>query len=223
VVREVNRLIFGHPIVFNSLSLLLGAGFRERIDRRAIDRTLREKIDVRALVGHDPNMPIGRVSAGTLGLSVDSKGLLVVIDVPETSWGNDLLTSRARRDQTGWSFGFQTHTDEWLLDGDNTPIRTVVDMTVHEVSTCTLPAYPVTESASMYTVAHERGCGTREGLDRVLAMLQRLWRAAPEAEFRVNYLGVTPDIRVASVSCRERARTQMRLNWARQRLAEATL
>jgi uncharacterized protein len=219
-------VIVGYPIVFNSLSLPLGPGFREQIDRRAIDRTFREKIDVRALMGHDMGRPIGRLSVGTLALRVDSTGLLAVVDVPsEISWGADLLASRARGDQRGWSFGFVTHKDEWAFH-DDLPQRTVTDMTVHEVSTCVTPAYPATEAASAHrsTVAYERGSATRDALGSVLKILRTLWREYPQAEYQVSYRDDgSPNIHCTSLTHRERTQRQMRWNIMRQRLAESTL
>ena len=63
--------IEGHAVVFNSLSEDLG-GFREIIKPEAVDRTLREAVDVRALVNHDAGQVIGRTRAGTLTLRKDT-------------------------------------------------------------------------------------------------------------------------------------------------------
>jgi uncharacterized protein len=215
-------LIHGRPIVWGAFSLPLGDGFRERIDRRAIARTFREKVDVRAFVGHDVNMPIGRLSAGTLSLAADTTGLLAVVDVPdEITWGHDLLVSRGRRDQSGWSIGFRVHADAWELAGAM-PERTIVDMTLFEVSTCCLPAYPVTEAASLRSGVNVERVSSRDPAVRVLRVLRELWEKHPEAAFSVRYGDGDPSIRCTSVSQWERGRRQMRLNIARQRLAEVS-
>jgi hypothetical protein len=127
-------------IVFNVLSEDLG-GFRERILPQSVDRTLRKHHDVRALVGHDPTQIIGRVSARTLSLTKDARGLVAEIDPPDSSYAADLIRSIQRRDITGASFSFTTHDENFLYE-DSTRIREVLDMTVHEVSAVAFPAYP---------------------------------------------------------------------------------
>jgi hypothetical protein len=214
----MSRLVTGYAILWNVLSLNLG-GFRERHVRSAFDHTLSEKVDMLALNGHEHTQPIGRLSAGTLSVVPDTKGLRVAIDVPETSWGDDLLVSRGRRDQTGWSFGFSAKDDEWQMESD-TPIRTVTSAIYHEVSPVVFPAFPQTETASHYTVAYEIGSASRETASSVAKILRRLSRDCPEVQLLCRYHDGVPDIRVGSISRSERSRRQMRLNVMRQRLAE---
>src|SRR3954471_9433037 len=79
-----SRKIRGHAIVFDIKSVNLG-GFTEIIRKQAVARTMREALDVRALVDHDSAKILGRTRAGTLSLRVDSKGLSVEIDPPDTT------------------------------------------------------------------------------------------------------------------------------------------
>lgn len=133
----------GVAIVFDSLSVNLG-GFFERIDPRAVDRTLAEGSDVLQLVDHDSSKPIGRVSAGTLRLRKTSAGLAnTILDPPATTAGKDIAISVRRREITGQSFGFNTLADDWDLDGEIV-VRTVLDMRFVETSIVTFPAYPAT-------------------------------------------------------------------------------
>ncbi len=143
-VRETahRSSIQGYAIVFNSRSVDLG-GFQEIIRPEAVTRTLRDALDVRALVDHKSAKVLGRVSAGTLKLRTDSRGLAVEIDPPDTTVARDVLELIRRRDISGMSFAFRTLKDEWRMDGD-TPIREVLDMSVREVSVVTFPAYPTT-------------------------------------------------------------------------------
>jgi HK97 family phage prohead protease len=219
-----DRTIRGYAIIWNALSLPLG-GFREKIARGAYDRTEREKVDVRAFVGHDPNQPIGRISTGTLRLAADGTGLHARIDVPHTSWGDDLLVSRARGDFGGFSFGFSVHHDTWEIDGD-LPVRTVTDAIIREVSPVTMPAYPQTEGTRwrhpmpLREVVHRDD--TRDPAREIAALMHEL----------ASQRG--PDVRIA-VRYDEHGKAfyrelpppapgwRLRLNYARQRQAEACL
>lgn len=136
----------GYAIVFNALSEDLG-GFREIITPEAVDRTLRESLDVRALVDHDPGKVIGRTRAGTLSLTKRSKGLYAEIEAdPGISYAGDILRAVKRGDVTGMSFGFRVLTDEWRMENGE-PIRDVLDMTISEVSIVSWPAYTQTDVA----------------------------------------------------------------------------
>ena len=67
---DFRPVLRGTAVVFNSPSLDLG-GFVEIIRPQAVERTLREKIDLRALVDHDTGKVIGRLTAGTLKVQAD--------------------------------------------------------------------------------------------------------------------------------------------------------
>jgi uncharacterized protein len=138
------KKIRGYPIVFNSLSVDLG-GFREIIAPEAVDRTLSEGLDVRALVDHDSSKVIGRTRAGTLRLRKDSRGLHMEVEPDEDiSYARDIMRAIARGDVSSMSFGFRVDADEWNYDG-KVPVRTVTDMRVSEVSIVTFPAYTATD------------------------------------------------------------------------------
>lgn len=142
VELDALRKIKGYAIVFNALSQDLG-GFREIIKPSAVDRTLSEALDVRALVDHDSGKVIGRTRSGTLALRKDKKGLRVEIDPANTTAGRDILESVQRGDVSGMSFSFRTLTDEWRME-DGETIREVLDMTISEVSIVSFPAYQQT-------------------------------------------------------------------------------
>ena len=143
-----DRRIEGLAIVFDSLSLDLG-GFQERIDPAAVDRTLREATDVRALVDHDAAKILGRTRAGTLTLRKESRGLRAIIE-PDAgiSYAADLLRSIRRGDVSGMSFAFRVAEEGVSWDWEQSPpVRTITDLHMREVSVVTFPAYPDTTVA----------------------------------------------------------------------------
>jgi len=141
-----DRKLRGTAIVFNKRSLNLG-GFFEIIRPQAVDRTIESKAEVRALVDHETRLVIGNTSAGTLGLKKDKTGLRVDIDVPNTTYGKDLVEVVRRGDVHGMSFRFRVMPDgdEWDILPDGTLIRYVNDMQFDEVSAVTFPAYTDTQ------------------------------------------------------------------------------
>lgn len=142
---SVDRKIRGVAIVFNSRSVDLG-GFTEIIKPEAVDRTIREGLDVRALVEHDSGKVLGRTRAGTLALRKTKRGLEVEIDPPNTTAARDILESIDRGDISGMSFRFKNIRDDWRMQ-DGQPVREVTDMVVSEISIVTFPAYPETDVA----------------------------------------------------------------------------
>jgi HK97 family phage prohead protease len=138
--------ITGHAIVFDSQSENLG-GFVEVIAPEAVDRALSEGADVRALVDHDSGKVIGRTRAGTMTMVKDGKGLKVMIQ-PDTeiSYARDIMRAVARGDVSGFSFGFQVLSDSWDYE-QKTPLRTILDMRLAEISVVAFPAYAATDAS----------------------------------------------------------------------------
>lgn len=138
--------IIGYAVIFDTPSQDLG-GFVEVIESRAVDRTLTERLDVVALADHDSSKPLGRVSAGTLRLTKDARGLRVEIDPPNTTAARDVLESVRRGDTRGMSFTFtvvRPHGERFEARG-HVPTRIISDMTIREVSTHVFPAYANTD------------------------------------------------------------------------------
>jgi len=134
--------IRGYAAVFNRLSEPLG-GFVEKIAPGAFKKTLKEA-DVRALFNHDPNNVLGRSSAKTLTLKEDDKGLFMEIDPPDTVQGRDVVTLIERGDVKEASFAFRVVKDSWTNEEGKTPIRTLEEVRLFDVSPVTYPAYPQT-------------------------------------------------------------------------------
>ena len=144
----------GYAIVYNSLSEnslsepLYGDLFRERINRGAFTKSLLENDQV-CLWGHDTRYVLGRKSAGTLILREDDKGLYFEVSLPNTTWARDLKESVDRGDIKQMSFGFKVVRENWIdnketLKEYGMPIREVEEITLHEISLVTFPAYTET-------------------------------------------------------------------------------
>jgi uncharacterized protein len=168
----------GHAIVVDTWSEDLG--FRERITRQAVERALARKPDALALVDHDPGKVLGRISAGTLRLQQDSRGLRADIDVADTTVGRDTIVSVGRRDVRGMSFAFTVPEggDRWDVSGDEL-VRTVDDLVLWEVTVTSQPAYLATSIEVLESGARsapaQTGVPTEINLAR-LRLSALLWR-----------------------------------------------
>lgn len=145
-VDKDKRIIQGRAVVYNSMSNELrtttGDKFKEVILRGALSDSM-EKNDILAFREHNPEMLLGRKSAGTLSLEDREDGLYVKINVPETSYGNDTLISAERGDLKGFSFGFNgPKARSYVKNGDK--IREISALNLREVSVVASPAYPET-------------------------------------------------------------------------------
>lgn len=135
----------GYAAVFDGTARV-GGGY-ERIAPKAFDEVL-ERSDPRALINHNPSLVLGRKSAGTLRLDVDSRGLKFQVDLPDTSYARDLRELVERGDLAGASFGFMPGEDEMSRAPDGKQIRTHTNIAqLVDVSAVTYPAYEGTSLA----------------------------------------------------------------------------
>ncbi len=116
--------------------------YLETLAPSAFDAVLADPAtDVRAYYQHDSAMLLGRQSSGTLRLSADTHGLAFELDLPNTTYANDLRELASRGDLTGMSFGFIAGQEEWGTVG-NRDVRTHVSVArLIEISPVSLPAY----------------------------------------------------------------------------------
>jgi len=139
-----DTIVRGYAAVFGSLSEDLG-GFKEKINSRAFDNVLED--DVVALLNHDNNIVFGRTSSGTLKLSVDERGLVSEIRMPNTQAAKDTLELMKRGDINKMSFGFLVDKDKWV-ESERGYVREVKEVKrLIDVSLVTRPAYPQTSVA----------------------------------------------------------------------------
>jgi len=151
--KEEKEVLVGYGAVYNSKSVDLG-GFKEIILPGAFKRSLKEGNDIKSFFNHDPNLVLGSTKAGTLKLKDDERGLLYEIDMPNTSYANDLRESMKRGDVRGSSFSFNVIEDEWKeRDGKHT--RYLKDVDIHELGPVTNPAYEKSNSGIKYRSADE--------------------------------------------------------------------
>ena len=132
------RTVEGYASVFNSMSEDLG-GFREIILPNAFSDVLDN--DVRALYNHDSNYLLARTTSGTLELKEDDKGLYYRFEMPNTSYGNDMLELFRRGDLSQSSFGFTVEKDSWRME-DGQHVRYIERVgSLFDVSPVVFPAY----------------------------------------------------------------------------------
>lgn len=131
--------IRGYAAVYNSDSEWMG-GFYEQIEAGAFDSVLDN--DVRAYFNHDENLLLGRVSSGTLRIGTDKRGLYYEVDLPNTTYANDLVELMKRGDVNQSSFAFLIEKDRWeQRDGLTYRIIEKVSRLL-DVSPVAQPAYP---------------------------------------------------------------------------------
>ena len=131
--------IRGYAAVYNSDSEWMG-GFYEQIETGAFDDVLND--DVRAYFNHDENLLLGRVSSGTLRIGTDKRGLFYEVDLPNTTYANDLVELMKRGDVNQSSFAFLIESDRWEQRGGKT-YRIIEKISrLLDVSPVAQPAYP---------------------------------------------------------------------------------
>lgn len=135
----------GYALRYNKLSQNLG-GFVEQIANGALTKTLRDGGDVVCRYQHDDLYLLGRTSAGTLRLMPDEEGLPYEVDLPDTSYGRDLIVLAGRGDVQHSSFAFRTIEDEWGFTDQGFPLRTLKAIQLVDVAPVVTPAYLDTSS-----------------------------------------------------------------------------
>lgn len=136
----------GYAAVFDAPADL--GPFVEVVRPGAFTRSLRQPGAIMALYDHERRSVLGRVSAGTLRLQEDQRGLAFELDLPDTSVGRDLAVLVQRGDVAGCSFGFVVPGggDAWGTRGDKLT-RELHNVDLHEITITPTPAYADTEVA----------------------------------------------------------------------------
>lgn len=143
---STNKLA-GYAAVFNKPSQDLG-GFTEQIRAGAFTKSLTSNDPIRALYEHDPQKMLGNTRSGTLKLTENTKGLYFELDLPPTSYGQDVGVLVERGDIAGMSFGFTVPAggDLWEMRS-GVLMRDLLDIRLSEITVTANPAYLDTEVA----------------------------------------------------------------------------
>lgn len=144
-LRAKGRRLEGYAALFGMDTRI--SDFTEVILPGAFAESLQEGRDILGLVDHDTRRVLARTKSGTLRLSEDSRGLAFDLDVPSTSYGNDVLALVESRNAGGASFAFTIRDKGERWQGDRRELRAV---TLHEVSI--VAAHPAYDG----TVVHAR-------------------------------------------------------------------
>jgi len=144
-----SRTVTGYAAVFGKPSEDMG--FIEYIEPGAFTEAIGAS-DVRALFNHDPNLILARTASNTLRVFEDTIGLRYEFEVPETTFGNDLLVSLRRGDVNQSSFAFSVQEQAWetekLPNGELKYTRRIKKVErLYDVSPVTYPAYADTTVA----------------------------------------------------------------------------
>lgn len=143
-------VISGYGVVFNSDSKVLNSWypFIETVNERALDGV--DLTEVVATFNHNFDNILARADAGTLKLSIDSKGLKYEFKAPNTTYARDLVENLKNKNVTGSSFMFTTKTDRWTESKDPNQVsrREILEIDKFiEVGPVTMPAYADTTAA----------------------------------------------------------------------------
>lgn len=144
-------VIRGIAMPYGSLSVPMrdakNRAFREKFRPGAFSRVLATGADVRALVNHNRDLPLGRNKAGTLKIADDHQALRFELDPPDSPIAQFYVDAVRRGDMTGVSIRFYKIRDQWSGAGDAT-VREVIEADIDDISIVTYPAYPDTEVAT---------------------------------------------------------------------------
>jgi hypothetical protein len=125
----------------------LWPGAKESIDPGAFDGALQD--DIRCLIDHETRLVLGRNTASTLELKVDTHGLWGRVKINREDQDAMNLYARVKRgDVSQCSFGFDILDEETVYNDDGTVHWIIKKVKLYEVSVVTFPAYEDTAVAA---------------------------------------------------------------------------
>lgn len=133
------RTVGGYAAKFNTFSQNLG-GFIERIAPSFFNKSRGDGWPgVLARYNHDDNMLLGTIGAETLRLSIDEIGLVYEVDLPAAR--ADVFELVQRGDVAKSSFAFTVREDDWTVNDEGFPVRTLISGRLYDVAPVNTPAY----------------------------------------------------------------------------------
>lgn len=150
-------------------------GWLEQMDRRAFDKTLRERPDVVLVINHF-GAPLARTKSGTLSLSVDAVGLRVEAQLDRQDPDAAGLARKMRRgDMDEMSFAFRVKSQIWsAAKGFDDPQshRLITEVNLHkgDVSVVNWGANPTTHAEVLSRSRKKKPDGQRGTLSAAEAI-----------------------------------------------------
>ncbi|MGF2715877.1 HK97 family phage prohead protease [Bacillus cereus] len=143
-VGDSSLILNGRPIVYDQPTTIKApfGEYIEVIKRGALDKA--DLSDIRLLYNHDMSkIPLARTPK-TMSFALDSAGLTMRAELPETEEGKSVYTAVRRQDLSGMSFAFKVPEGGSQFDA-KTNTRTITKIEkVYEFSVVPFPAYPQT-------------------------------------------------------------------------------
>jgi len=123
----------------------IGPNHYERISRDAFTGSIQNKKDVIASYDHKYDQVLARTSAGTLNLSIDSKGLRYEFAYDGTDPDHQRCLAKIKRKEVvGSSFTGKSLNELWTKENDRF-IKTITEIDLMEVAPVVFPAYSGTK------------------------------------------------------------------------------
>lgn len=139
--------IGGYAAKFNQQSRNLG-GFIEVVTPSFFERSRGNGWpDVMARYNHDDNQLLGTTGAGTLNLRVDTVGLDYEVDPPRAAAWLVELVQRGDVRKSSFAFRVPQGGDEWGLNDQGYPMRSLLSGFLVDVAPVNTPAYVDTTTA----------------------------------------------------------------------------
>lgn len=150
-----SMVIEGYITKFNTRSQYMG--FFEQVSPTAFSKTLADGHNIFAMYNHDDDKILGSTKTNSLQLSVDNIGLRFSLNInPNISYAKDVYELVKTKEVEGCSFGFITNEDDWTMQSDGTDLRTLLDVTLIEVTITPFPAYLDSEASTRSWEQHKK-------------------------------------------------------------------
>lgn len=140
--------IEGYAALFNRESRNLD-GFKEQVDPAFFNKSKGDGWPgVKARMEHDDRFILGTTNSGALKLTIDGIGLRYNVEPPE-GFPQHMISLIERGDITQSSFAFRAYDDDWSLNKDGFPMRTLLSGKLIDVAPVSDPAYIDTTAGLM--------------------------------------------------------------------------